>query len=321
MLKAGAHRFSVPDAKSEITFKKILLPTDFCECEEPAWLFALHLAALHDGEVIVQHVVKDDIPRFAHAAVVCDESEVEKHLVTAADNEMKNLVGHLEGGVSVRRVLAKGRVVEEICALAEAEDVDLIVMGAADGGIAGKVLRSTSRPVLTFPVPPATGSVSETFKVKSILLATDLSAHSRELVRYAFELKKIFDASIHLLYVIETTQAIEFAIKHGQPSHTVAKMKEWALQELRNLIPTEFADDPGVDLSVERGSVTQVIAAKVLEIDGCLTVLGTHRRGLTHPHFRGATRDRLSARVDSPVLSKNPMRISESRSIAVPLPR
>jgi nucleotide-binding universal stress UspA family protein len=328
MSKLGVLRFSTADAKTEIAFKKILLPTDFCIGEKPAWLFALHLAGLHNGEVIIQHVVNEDIPRYAHAAVACDGNEIEKHVALVADNEMKNLVDRLAGGVPVRPVRVKGGIVEEICSLAEKEDVDLIVMGAADGAVAGKVVCTTSRAVLTFPAPPLTGIVPETFKVKNILLATDLSAHSREVVLYAFELKRIFDASIHLLYVIETTQAIEFAITHGQPSHTVVKMKEWALQEMRNLIPMEYAGDPRVVLSVERGSASSVIAAKVLEIGGCLTILGTHRRGLVHPHFRGDTRDRLMTRVDNPVLAlkppasvKNPKRISVSHSSAVPLPQ
>ena len=41
----------------------------------------------------------------------------------------------------------------------------------------------------------------------AILVATDFSEHSKRVVQYAFDLKRIFDASLYMLYVIETGHA------------------------------------------------------------------------------------------------------------------
>ena len=37
-----------------------------------------------------------------------------------------------------------------------------------------------------------------------ILVATDFSTHSKRIVEYAFDLKRVFNASIYMLYVVET---------------------------------------------------------------------------------------------------------------------
>jgi nucleotide-binding universal stress UspA family protein len=303
MSKTSARIPLSKDTKVGVVFNKVLLPTDFTATEKPAWLSAMHLAGLHDGEVIVQHVVSDDIPRFAHVAVAFDGTEVEKHVSQCAEKEMKTLLTRLAGRVPARPVLSRGEVVKEICSLAEKEDVDLIVMGAADGAIACKVIRTTPRPVLTFPSRSALDADAKPFKIERILVATDLSAHSRELVRYAFRVKEVFDIPIHLLYVIETAQAIEFAITHGLPVQTIEKMKEWALKELRSLIPEEYVGDPSVVISVERGSASQTVAAMAQTIGGCLTIVGTHRHSFAHPHLRGTTNDRLLTSIESPVLA------------------
>lgn len=286
-----------------VAFKKILFPTDFLASEKPALLSAIHLAGLHKGEVLVQHVVNDDIERFAHAAVASAAGEIRKHMELAAESEIEGLVARMAGSVPIRPVLSRGRVAEEICALADEEGVDLIVMGAAAGPVTGKVIRLTARPVLAFPSASGTDAAAEGFKLQGILVATDFSERSTNIVRYAFELRKIFEVSLHLLYVIETSRAIEFAVTHGQLAHTVEKMKEWALHELRSLIPAEFAGDPRVVLHVERGSVSQNIAALARDIGGCLTILGNHRHGLAHPHLLGTTTGRLLASMESPVLT------------------
>ena len=94
----------------------------------------------------------------------------------------------------------------------------------------------------------------EAGKIRRILVATDFSEHSKRVVQYAFDLKRIFNASIYMLYVVETPKAIEFGIRQGQFSDTVGKMKEWATNQLVNLTPDEFIQDSSVVRIVESGA-------------------------------------------------------------------
>ncbi|MDK2892609.1 universal stress protein [Methanohalophilus sp.] len=62
-----------------------------------------------------------------------------------------------ENGVSIKTTIAEGNAAEEIISFAKKKDMDLIVIGAVGesgssivrmGGVAGKIVRNASRPVL-----------------------------------------------------------------------------------------------------------------------------------------------------------------------------
>ena len=74
------------------------------------------------------------------------------------------------------------------------------------------------------------------------------------MVEYAFDLKRIFDATIYMLYVIETSHAIDWAIRQGHFVHAMDKMCEWAGYQLVNLTPDEFMKDPTVIRLVKAGT-------------------------------------------------------------------
>jgi len=86
-------------------------------------------------------------------------------------------------------------------------------MGSAKGVITNKVIRLTTRPVLA--VSAAQSNIDEVglHKLTKILVATDFSEHSKRVVEYAFDLKRIFGATLYMLYVIETGHAIDWAIR------------------------------------------------------------------------------------------------------------
>jgi nucleotide-binding universal stress UspA family protein len=139
--------------------------------------------------------------------------------------------------------------------------------------------------------------------VKKILVATDLSELARDVARYAFDLREVFGASVYLLHVIETPQAIEFAIAHGQFAHTIEKMKEWGDRQLQGLIPKEFVDDPQVFRIVERGPASKQIAIVARSIGADLTLLGRYRHGSAHTHLLGTTTNRILTNAEGPVLT------------------
>jgi nucleotide-binding universal stress UspA family protein len=205
--------------------------------------------------------------------------------------------------VRIRTEISKGKPAEEIAALAERELVDLVVMGSAKGVVTNKVIRMTNRPVLavsaTHPDPDELGL----HKVTKILVATDFSVHSRRVVEYAFDLKRIFDATIYMLYVIETSHAIEWAIRQSHFTHAWDKMREWAANQLVNLTPDEFINDPSVIRLVEQGAPGDTIADVAFEVGADLTILGTHEYGVVHKHLIGTTTDKLLSKTSTPILT------------------
>jgi nucleotide-binding universal stress UspA family protein len=189
---------------------------------------------------------------------------------------MAEILRKTVGGVSIRTLISKGKPADEISAVADREMVDLVVMGSAKGVVTNKVIRTKNRPVLAVAAAQTNPEDVGLRKLSRILVATDFSEHSKRVVQYAFDLKRIFNASIYILHVIETTHAIEWAIRQGHFIHAQDKMREWVEHQLANLTPDEFINDPTVIRLIETGSPSDAIATVAFEIGADLTVLGTH---------------------------------------------
>jgi nucleotide-binding universal stress UspA family protein len=140
-------------------------------------------------------------------------------------------------------------------------------------------------------------------KVDRILVATDFSEHSKRVVQYAFDLKRIFGSTIYMLYVIEPQKAIEFGIRQEHFTDATEKMKEWALNQLVNLTPDEFIDDPKLVRIVELGGPSDRIAEVGREIGADLIILGAHEAGLMRKYVLGTTTGELLDKTAVPVLT------------------
>jgi nucleotide-binding universal stress UspA family protein len=286
-----------------VAFKKILFPTDFSSNAGKALAHAVRLADFDGGEVIVQHVIGDYFARHPHWATLFDVREMQKYMDGYVENQMKRILPTDLANVRVRAEISKGKTAEEIVALAEREFVDVVVMGSAKGVVTNKVIRMTNRPVLAVSASQPSEEQAGLQKLTTILLATDFSQHSRRVIEYAFDLKRIFNATIYMLYVIETGHAIAWAIRQTHFTNAMEKMTEWAGNQLLNLTPDEFASDPTVIRRVETGNPDETIARVAHEVGADLTILGTHEYGSVHKYFMGTTTDKLLSTTSTPILA------------------
>jgi nucleotide-binding universal stress UspA family protein len=284
-------------------FKKVLFPTDFSANADRALAHAVRIAGFEDGEIIVQHVVGNYFERHPHWATLFDVHEIQKLMDGYVSARMAEILPRDTSGVRMSQLISKGKPAEEIAAVADREMVDLVVMGSAKGVVTNNVIRMTRRPVLAVSAAQPRLDQAGLRKVSKILVATDFSEHSRRVVDYAFDLKRIFDSMLYMVYVIETSQAIEWAIRQGHFVHSLEKMRDWAGNQLVNLTPDEFIKDPNVVRLVEAGSPDEVIANVALEVGADLTILGTHEYGAIHKHLIGTTTDRLLMKTATPVLT------------------
>jgi nucleotide-binding universal stress UspA family protein len=286
-----------------LAFKKILFPTDFSPNADKALAHAIRLADFNDGEVLVQHVVGNYFERHPHWATLFDVRELQKFMDGYVSAHMDEILPKDSGKVRVRTLISKGKPADEIAAAADREKVDLVVMGSAKGVVTNKVIRLTNRPVLAVSAAQPKLEEAGLHKLTKILVATDFSEHSKRVIQYAFDLKRIFEASIYMLYVIETGHAIEWAVRQGHFSNAMEKMREWASNQLLNLTPDEFIKDPTVVRLVEAGAPGDVIVDVAFEVGADLTILGTHEYGAVHKHLIGTTTDKLLAKTSTPVLT------------------
>ncbi len=229
------------------------------------------------------------------------DPEVER-LVT---RDMEARVGKLpgEGAVTFRPKLGLGRLADHLLEVAEAEKVDLIVVGThRRTGVAR--LSSVSSGVLHMAgvavacVPTAEGVTSRTAglpRIQRVLIATDLSQFSNLAVPYGYALLNATGGEIHLLHVVPTSEK---------------QTDEELSARLRTLVP-EAATHAGVRTHTEivRGDDTARLISETAERLGvdiiCVTTHG--RTGLTKA-LLGSVTEELLTRSHRPVLTLRPPR-------------
>jgi|SRR5581483_11650175 len=133
----------------EAHMKRILIATDGSPASVEAVEFGLELAEENDAAVLFVHVapaldavpmvgIAGGIPHVAHQLDAHDRAALEEAEALAA-----------ERGVRANSKLLVGNVVDEIVAYADAQDVDLLVVGSRGHGVfASALLGSVSRGVL-----------------------------------------------------------------------------------------------------------------------------------------------------------------------------
>jgi nucleotide-binding universal stress UspA family protein len=142
--------------------KRILVAVDFGEASSHALDWALDLASRIGAEVTVMHAYEPPVYGFPEGALVVT-ADVATRLASGAQAALSSLVqARSRAGVPLRSVLKQGVPWEEINAAAEEIQADMVVVGTHGrkglsrmflGSIAERVVRTSSRPVVTVHPP------------------------------------------------------------------------------------------------------------------------------------------------------------------------
>lgn len=138
---------------------KVLHPTDFSPCADEALAFAIRLVRALGGEIVLVHVVSEQLVDEPLMVGTQDLTTVSEARRRWAEEALDKRVASLRSeGVPSRWRLAVGVDHEEIVKLAEEEAAELIVMGTHGrgglkklflGNVTDRVVRSATSPVLT----------------------------------------------------------------------------------------------------------------------------------------------------------------------------
>ncbi|HEY1307673.1 MAG TPA: universal stress protein [Vicinamibacterales bacterium] len=143
-----------PDTRADrsqvVTFKRILCAMDFSPAALQAFGFALNLARQADGAVTLLHVVEwlaEEQPRTFGRF---DLQEFRQQMIGDAEQRLHTLVeGESQTWSAIKEVILFGRPHREVLRAADADSVDLIVMGAQGrGGVDLALFGSTTQQVV-----------------------------------------------------------------------------------------------------------------------------------------------------------------------------
>jgi nucleotide-binding universal stress UspA family protein len=145
--------------------RTILAPIDFTEPAEQALDYAIDLAKQLGASVLVLHAHEIPVYGFPDAALIAPP-DVAKRIADAAKAGLDAALERRAGcGVKLTGMLREGPPWEVIEEVAKSAGADLIIMGthgrrglarALLGSVAERVIRTSTRPVLTVHAPRAT---------------------------------------------------------------------------------------------------------------------------------------------------------------------
>ena len=267
-MKSSSIISSIPQREGTAEFRRILCPTDFSEFSDLAFRYAQSLARHYRAELFVQHVVELwRHPEAAFAPAHYYEEFWEYLLHKGAEDLQRFVKNHADDESQPERVAEQGMAADSILALAEAQKVDLIVMGTHGrrgfdrlmlGSVTERVLRKASCPVLAVhrPSPDFLNSREQQDPVhlSRILFGTDFSENSQRALGHAISLTAEYNADLTLLHVLEDIPSWS----------SIDEATSAATEQLDELVPPEKPKAGSIKTVVRRGSPYQQIIQLVL---------------------------------------------------------
>lgn len=141
--------------------------------------------------------------------------------------------------------------------------------------------------------------------LKTVLVPTDFSDTSEVALRYAKALAGAFDASLHVLHVVQEPFAQPWAVEaYG---FSLAALQEQWMREATSRVETTLSPE---ERTRYRAESTTVLGHPVMEIlryatahNIDLIVLGTHGRGPLGHMVMGSVAERIVRKAPCPVLT------------------
>jgi nucleotide-binding universal stress UspA family protein len=300
-VKRDAGQIDVTDQRSKAEWGRLLMATDFSPCAERAYGCAVGLARNGQSEICFLHVIPAQVFPYLSGA----ESRRAEEL---AKQEAARNFARWESREELKRIrhcfrVVEGRPVTEISRLMEADGIDVVVMGTRGntsaekfllGAVAEEIFRIAKYPVLTVGAPEEQ-SPNETWEVRRIVYASNLTPYSDHAAKHAFSLAEKSKAKVTMVHVVETS--------HGFNGKNEALLREFFDNRLRKAIPNETKLSSEPEIVSAFGSPGEQILRIAEEREADLIVLGVRAAQKMPGYLPSRTAYRVVCQAKCPVLT------------------
>ena len=295
-----------------MTIQTVLIPTDGSDRSNAAARRGLDLATALDCTVHVLSVADSSIA--TGAGYSGDSPSIRQRLREKATERATALRDEaIQRGIETTAVAREGIPANEIVTYATDEEIDAIVIGTAGrggvaravmGGVADKVVRTASVPVIT--ITPKAAGTKRVEDVNAILLPTDGSETATAVADRGVELAVQFTASVHFLSVIDHSRLSALSEIFDTESAPNDELRERAIDHLDALASDARGRGVDTQISVKGGDPAEEIVqyAESEAID--LIALGTAGRGGFERLLVGSVADQVIRTAPVPVLTTRP---------------
>lgn len=183
-------------------YRNILVPYDFNEQAEIALSQSYNLARMLKLDIMLLYVHEET--KMLGKLFSADQSDdmvkkIEAELAAFAEQKSK------ETGLTINHMVARGKVYAKITEVAEMVQAQFIILGkeSSINTIEPTVGANTSRVIRNAKCPVITISADMHYNgCRSILLPIDLTQESRQKVKWAIELAKMFNSTVKVLTIL-----------------------------------------------------------------------------------------------------------------------
>lgn len=290
----------------------ILVATDFSETAALALDRALELAASHESEIALVHVMQADLPPLAAPEMIVVPPNFEEMLREACVAGLSQAAARVrDAGLRVSTHLEQGRAAKQIAACADAIAADLIMLGTRGntgfkrlllGSVAEEVVRIADQPVLT--VHP--GDIRSIEPVRRLLFPTDFSeAADQALDAATLLLMGSEDAEIILVHTYHIAPMVVplGGFGNGTPPMLVSNAHQFAENAAAPSAAALRARGFRVEVVIERGDPAEIVTELAAERDVDVIVMGTRGHSKWRQLLLGSTAERIVEHAPCPVLT------------------
>lgn len=288
------------------SIKRLLLATDFSEFAYWAECYALALAASWRADLSMITVL--EFPPGMNPEYTVNKLYLTERMSDASARLTELKRRAQQRGIPATTRVATGIPTEEVMAVAQSEQTNLIIVGTrGKSGLAHVLLGSTAErliriapcPVLAVHMVKAEGP--EEISLERILVPTDLSDCSLEAVKYAEMVAVQAKASIELLHIMEPAY---YGIDFTMESRDEREQKQRVITEKLGALSSELAAAGIiVKVSLVGGTPVDMILEFARRSSSHLIIMGTHgRRGISHA-WAGSVTESVLRRGAIPVLA------------------
>jgi nucleotide-binding universal stress UspA family protein len=245
------------DAQTRVTWRNILVATDFSQSSEAALAYAAALARRYDSTLHLAHVASSEAQ------------------LPPASKKMAGLLGSSAlQGIPHQVLLGRGEVWEELGEMVTRHNADLIVVGttgrtglrrALQGSVAEQIFRLAPCPVLTVG-PRIRRPLPSVIEFRKIVYGASLEEGALGAAAYAVSLAQEHQAHLTLVHVEPA----------GGTMEELLPLKRALRDQLRALVPAAAEAWCEPDFDVRFGSPVDNILRAAAFHDADLIVLGVH---------------------------------------------
>jgi len=282
------------ELEKSVTFKNILVATDFSDASKHALQCAAAITDLNQAQLFVLHA----LPPEPRVPLPLDHlpASTDRDLCAAKINFEKVVSEEPLTHVHHEEILERGPVSEVVLDAIQQKKIDLLVLGTRGrtglkklvlGSVAEELFRRALCPVLT--VGP---SAVPARPIRRVLFTTDFGPSSLQALPYAIDFANKTGGELILLHLV-SPMPVDYVGPVWYPGTDVIEReeasKQQSMKQLRNLLPSNSGLKCKVEHLVEFHFAPEGITEVATERDVDMIVMGVRESGMNAPRLAART--------------------------------